>query len=54
MRHINDQLKLAMGIEDKPNKQPKAKWNWAAIGTWSVIFYVGYKLVKALYNLTYA
>ena len=43
MRQINDHMKDVIGIEpvQKP-QQPKPssnplKWNWVAIGTWSVI-----------------
>lgn len=55
MRQINDHMKDVMDI--KPNKQqPKPsnnplKWNWTAIGTWSVIIFIAYKIFKFLFNL---
>jgi hypothetical protein len=52
-------MKDVVGIEpvQKP-QQPKPslnplKWNWVAIGTWSVIIFITYKLLKGLYNLIF-
>ena len=57
MRQINDHMKDVIGIEpvQKP-QQPKPssnplKWNWVAIGTWSVIIFFAYKIFKFLINL---
>ncbi len=56
MRQINDHIKDVVGIEPKKPQQPKPsfnplKWNWIAIGTWSVMFFIAYKLFKFLFNL---
>ncbi len=53
MRQINDHMKEVIGI---PNKQPKPspnpkKWNWVAIGTWSVIIFFAYRIFKFLFSL---
>lgn len=57
-RQINDHMKHVIGIEPKKPEQPKPsfnplKWNWTAIGTWSVIIFIAYKLFKGLYNLIF-
>jgi hypothetical protein len=58
MRQINDHMKDEIGIEPTKLQQPKPstnplKWNWTAIGTWSVIILITYKLLKGLYNLIF-
>jgi hypothetical protein len=58
MRQINDNMKDVVGIESTKSQQPKPslnplKWNWVAIGTWSVIIFITYKLLKGLYNLIF-
>lgn len=55
MRQINEHMK---SVVDKHTKQPKPSsnpknWNWVAIGTWSVIFFIAYKIFKGLYNLIF-
>lgn len=56
MRQINDHMKDVLGIKPKKPQQQKSsfnplKWNWIAIGTWSVMFFIAYKLFKFLFNL---
>ncbi len=56
MRQINDHMKDVVGIKPKKLEQPKSspnplKWNWLAIGTWSVIIFFAYKIFKFLTNL---
>lgn len=56
MRQINDHMKDVVGIKPKKPEQPKSspnplKWNWLAIGTWSVIIFFAYKIFKFLTNL---
>ena len=56
MRQINDHMKDVIGIEPKKPQQPKPsfnplKWNWIAIGTWSVIIFFAYKISKFLISL---
>lgn len=67
MRQINDHMKEAIGTKPTPPPsqlikegerpdQPKpssnpTKWNWTAIGVWSVMFFIAYKLFKFLFNL---
>jgi hypothetical protein len=57
MRQINDHIKDVIGTEPvqkpqqpKPSPNPK-KWNWVAIGTWSVIIFFAYKIFKFLISL---
>lgn len=56
MRQINDHMKDVIGLEPTKPQQPKPsfnplKWNWTAIGAWSVIVFIAYKLFKFLFNL---
>ena len=56
MRQINDHMKDVIGIEPKKPQQSKSsfnplKWNWLAIGTWSVIIFFAYKIFKFLISL---
>ena len=56
MRELNDHMKDVIGIEPKKPQQPKPsfnplKWNWVAIGTWSVILFFAYKIFKFLISL---
>lgn len=51
MRQINDHMKDVIGSKPTKPQQPKPsfnplKWNWTAIGTWSVIIFIAYKLFK--------
>ncbi len=52
MAQINDHMKRVMGIEQqpKPSGNPK-NWNWTAIITWTILSYVGFKIIKFLINL---
>ena len=58
MRQINNHMKDVVGIEPIKSQQPKPslnplKWNWVAIGTWSVLIFFGYKIFKFIYNLIF-
>ena len=49
-------MKDVLGIKPKKPQQQKSsfnplKWNWIAIGTWSVMFFIAYKIFKFIINL---